>query len=226
MTKILLLTKKNRTTAIAHKIAKTYFQDVKILTEDTMPDSNVYNPNYIGENERFDYIISFLFYRRIPKEVLDKAKTKINFHPGSEKYGGFGYNFALYNHETQYGVLCHHMTEALDSGDIIEVRYFPIDAKDTVESLREISHIYLLQLFRDILLKIKKREELPTSEVKWQKYYSKKDFLELCEIPKDAGPEEIEKRIQATFFPEGKDKPYTKIGNRKFYFEGGGQDSS
>jgi methionyl-tRNA formyltransferase len=221
MTRILLLTKKNGTTAIAHKIARTYFKDIKILTEDTIPDSDVYNPNYIGENERFDYLISFLFYRRIPKEVLEKAAIRINFHPGAEKYGGFGYNFALYNHDDQYGVLCHHMTEKLDAGDIIAVRYFPIDPNDTVESLREISHIHLLQLFREILLKIKNGEELPTSKVKWQKYYSRKDFLSLCEIPKDASLMEIKKRIQATYFPEGKDRPYIKVDHMKFYFKGG-----
>ncbi|HPJ26379.1 MAG TPA: formyltransferase family protein, partial [Synergistaceae bacterium] len=71
-----------------------------------------------------EYIISYLSRWVIPDSLLKTAeKGAINFHPASPEYPGIGCNnFALYENAEQYGVTCHHMAPAVDTGAIIAVK--------------------------------------------------------------------------------------------------------
>lgn len=170
-----------------------------------------------------DYIISYLSPWLIPKKTLQEVRKKaINFHPGPPKYGGIGcYNFALYNQETSYGVLCHEMNSDVDSGSIIQVKRFPITDNETVASLKEKSMIHLFELFQQIIEKIHYNHALPVSNEQWKhKPYTRKELQQLCRITKDMSKDEIHKRIRATFFPGARDIPYLEVDGKKITLKG------
>ena len=217
--KILLLIGTDETSEKARIIAKTYFSNIEIINGKDTIGNDVYSDNYITGTEKgcYDFILSFLWHHKIPENVLKLGKTCLNFHPGSEKYGGFGYNFALYNNEKEYGVVCHHMNNQFDNGKIVKVIHFPLSEFDSVHSLKEVTHTYLIVLFRDILLHIK-NSNLPESDIKWVKYYSGKDFRKLCEITFDMSDEEVMRRIRATYYKGAKDCPYLIKSGFKFEF--------
>jgi len=165
-----------------------------------------------------DYIISFLSPWIVSEDLLNNTRKKaLNFHPGTPKYGGIGcYNFAIYNEEKEYGVMCHEMEKKVDSGKIIKVRNFPIGKDETVVSLKERSMKNLLALFYEITDLIKKGKELPISKEQWgEKTYTRKDLQNLCKITLDMSETEILKRIRATYYPGGPDFPYIKVADKK-----------
>ena len=166
-----------------------------------------------------DYIVSFLSPWILPQEILDKAKkATINFHPAPPKYPGIGcYNFALYNDEKRYGVMCHHMLRKVDSGIIIGVKYFPLYGNETILSLKEKAMVHLTELFYEVMDIILSGKELPKSSENWeQDAYTRKEFQELCHISLNMGEDELKRRLRATYFPGALDYPNIKIGE-KYY---------
>lgn len=169
-------------------------------------------------NWQGEYIISYLSPWIVLEDTLKKVSKKaINFHPGTPKYGGIGgYNFAIYNQESEYGVLCHEMAAKVDSGAIIKVRYFPITNDETVRSLKEKAMKHLFELFIEIIDLINEGKELPTSDEQWQKKpYTRKEFQKLCKITKDMSLEEKQKRFRATYYPGARDFPYIEENGKK-----------
>jgi len=165
-----------------------------------------------------EYIISYLSPWIVPEHLLLKAKKKaINFHPGTPQYGGIGcYNFAIYNEEKEYGVLCHEMTKKVDSGSIIKIRTFPLANNETVASLKKKSMKNLLLLFYEIVDMINDEKKLPASNQKWKrKPYTRKELQSLCRITLDMSEKEIVKRIRATYYPNGLDYPYLETSGKK-----------
>ena len=155
-----------------------------------------------------DYIISFLSRWILPFPLLTRArKAAINFHPGSPDYPGVGcVNFAIYNQDLRYGTTCHYMNPVVDSGDIIEVKYFPIFESDTVESLLNRTYAFQLCLYYEILSLIIQGKLLPTSAENWRKKaYTRKEFNELITITDSMNEEEVLKRTRAATY--GKWKP-------------------
>ena len=169
-----------------------------------------------------DYIISYLCPWIIPKEILECAKiAAINFHPAPPKYPGIGgYNFAIYNSDTEYGVTCHKMVENVDSGEIIGVYTFPLYGDETVKTLKERTMNTLLDLFYDVMEIILDSNKLEAGGYKWEhEPYTRKDLQQLCFIDwalwKDTA-EGYDKQLRATYFPNARDGPYIKINGKKW----------
>ena len=58
-----------------------------------------------------------------------------------------------------FGVTVHYMDEGIDTGPIIEVDRFEIDAKsETAQSLERKSHKRMVELFKKTLKRVKKKE--------------------------------------------------------------------
>jgi methionyl-tRNA formyltransferase len=203
--KILFLSKKTDWCNKAKDYVLKNFDDVKVFQGNWVDKLPEKIKNWDG-----DFIISYLSPWVIPEHTLKSVKKAINFHPGTPKYGGIGcYNFAIYNEEKEYGVLCHEMEKKIDSGKIIKVKMFPISDRETVMSLKEKSMKKLLELFYDIIDLIKKEEELPISDKQWEKKpYTRKELQDLCRITLDMPEKEKLKRIRATYYPGGPDYPY------------------
>ncbi len=212
--KIVLLSKKTDYCKLAQDHIKANFTNYQIIEgENTDPLPNI--------EDSCDYLISFLSPWIIPESILTKAKYAINFHPAPPKYPGTGcYNFAIYDKQTQYGATCHHMATKVDTGNIIDVKFFPLYPQDTVYTLKNRTMDNMIQLFYEITNLIKNNQPLPVSDLHWLRQpYKRKDLVELCRIDKNMSQEEISLRIQATYFPGAKDQPFIEIGGKKFVLQ-------
>lgn len=159
-----------------------------------------------------DYIISYLSRWIIPESLLANARIgAINFHPAPPDYPGIGcFNFALYEGAKEYGVTCHHMKPNVDTGDIIEVKRFPILLTDDVAQLITRTYDYQLVLFYKIMSLIILGEKLPQSKEKWiRKPFTRKELDELSRITPEMDKLEILRRIKATYF--GSWKPVIEL---------------
>jgi len=171
-----------------------------------------------------ELIISYLSRWVVPDFLLKRSKiAAINFHPASPNYPGIGCNnFALYEDTKGYGVTCHHMASAVDTGNIIAVKRFPIFSTDNVASLLARTYDYQLVLFYEIMNYILSGQELPVSQEQWtRKAFSRKEFNKLGEITLEMDSEEIERRIRATAFNDW--GPIIEIFGYVFEFTNKGQ---
>ena len=170
-----------------------------------------------------DYIISYLAPWVIPADVLAQARiASINFHPGPPSYPGIGCtNFALYNGETEFGITCHHMSPKVDSGEIIEVRRFPIDPQETVLSLTMKCYREIAESFHAVAGAIVAGETLPKSSERWTRQpYTRRELNELCRLDPSMSKDEMERRIRATTFP-GAPGAYVDVNGLRFEYRGG-----
>ena len=153
---------------------------------------------------RGDYIITYLSPFIIPDNVLKNARqAAINFHPGPPAYPGIGCtNFAIYNGERDFGVTCHHMAAAVDTGPIIAVRRFPLYPIDSVYDLTQRCYDAIQNLFFEVIEQIASGAPLPDAGETWTRApYRRTELEALCRITPDMEKEEIERRVRATTFP-------------------------
>jgi hypothetical protein len=111
--RVILLSKQAAYCSDAWKIARdTFGPSLEICsgaTGDPIPD--------LLAGKSPEWLISFLSPWIVGPEALARARAAINFHPGSSDYPGSGcYNFALYEGARDYGPVCHHMLERVDTG--------------------------------------------------------------------------------------------------------------
>jgi len=165
-----------------------------------------------------DLVISFLFWKIIKKPLINFPNIGcINLHPAPlPDFRGFSpYCFAIYQNSPIWGVTAHFVDEKIDTGDIIQVNKFSINAKnETAFSLEQKSQIELLKLFEEIIDMSIKTNTLPRTKQSKGKYFSKKDFENLRKIENNS-EDEIEKKIRAFWYPpyEG---AYTTINKKEY----------
>jgi len=184
------------------------------LCRDFLNSNNIQTQSYIGMRGdkfpedvgwlEFDLLISFSSPWVIPKFLLDKPKVAaLNFHPGPPEYPGIGCtNFAIYNEENVFGVTCHHMNEAVDTGQIVKVRRFPIFDEDGVKELTDRCYHHLYALFVDVVGGVVLGDELITAKEEWtRKPYTRQQLNELCRLELSMSADEMARRIRALKFP-------------------------
>jgi methionyl-tRNA formyltransferase len=166
---------------------------------------------------RGDHIVSYLSRWIVPGELLGRAKTAINFHPGPPDYPGYGCNnFAIYEEAAEYGVTCHHMAPRVDTGAIIAVKRFPVLPTDDAGRLLSRAYDYQLVNFYDIAARLIRGEALPACGEKWgRKPFTRREFAQLGRITADMDEAEIARRVRATTV--GRWKPTVELGG--FVFE-------
>lgn len=98
----------------------------------------------------YDFGISFMYTFKIPATEFEKGRCWINFHPGPlPEFRGRNLAYhAIMSQSDHFGATIHYMDKDFDTGDIIDVVRFPIQARDTAGDLVNKSHIVLEQLFR------------------------------------------------------------------------------
>lgn len=171
------------------------------------------------EKTNIDVIYCSTFPRLIKGEWINRALiAAINFHtaPLPDYRGVFAFNFAIYNGDTKYGVTCHHLSSKFDTGDIVDINWFPYDcAKGNIKELVDISNEKLFELFKSVNEMILRGEKLPHIVQEGGRYYSRSDFERLKIVTSDMSSEEIERRIRAFWYPpyEG---AYIMLDNKKF----------
>jgi methionyl-tRNA formyltransferase len=170
--------------------------------------------------DRSQILLSFLYPSVIPRAILERHSVAINFHPGSTDYPGVGcYNFALYDRAAEYGCVCHHMAEKVDTGPIVDERRFPIFDHDTVETLRERALSVMVAQLHEVLCLLATGREPPQVNAHWSRApYTRKELDELTRITSDMTASEIARRVRATTYP-GQPGPYVVIGGVTFRSE-------
>lgn len=166
-----------------------------------------------------DYIVSYLSQWIIPATILENAKEGgINLHPGSPDYPGIGCtNFAIYNHEKEFGITCHYMAPKVDTGPIIKVARFPIHQNDTVYSLTQRCYACILNVFFELIDNLLEGKKPVISNEQWKrKPYTRKELNNLCLLTKEMDEEEIKRRIAATTFGN-KVWAYFELNGKIFY---------
>lgn len=172
-----------------------------------------------GELEELDVVYANTYPRLIRKELIEKANFGgINFHsaPLPQYRGVFGYNFAIFNQEKEYGVTAHSLGEKFDNGTILEVDRFPIDPETiTVEALVRLSEKHLLGLFRKCWARLSRGENITCLPNEGGRYYSRADFERLKQIEQTDDGDTIKRKVRAAWFPpyEG---AYIRAGQCKY----------
>jgi methionyl-tRNA formyltransferase len=149
-----------------------------------------------------DLVISFLFWKRIREPLLSLGRIGcLNFHPAPlpDMRGVGGYNVAVLEGMTEWGVSCHFVDAELDTGDIVEVARFPIDPDTaTALSVDVDSQEHLYELFQRVMRRVLAGEELPRTPQGEGRYVSREDFEAMRRVrPGD----DLDRKLRAFWYP-------------------------
>ncbi|HXN00275.1 MAG TPA: formyltransferase family protein [Candidatus Dormibacteraeota bacterium] len=154
-----------------------------------------------------DFVISYMFRSlvRAPARGLAR-RAALNFHTGPlPEYGGWAfYNIAILEGAATYGCTCHYMDDGFDSGPLLKVRRFPIDAsRETAFSLEGRSQEEMVRLFRDFCEMAESGAALPreAQDPSKRRYLKRGEFEALKAIPEGADEETIQRYARAFFYP-------------------------
>lgn len=169
---------------------------------------------------RYDLAISNTYGKKIKKEIIDYVDRRIfNVHcaPLPRYRGMFAYNWGIFQQETEWAVTAHYISEDFDTGEIIEVKRFPIDLKTiTVKELEEKSQHYAYELTLKITNEFSNGgRPLGVPQQGETHYYSRKDYENLKRILPQDDADVVSRKIQACYCPpyEG---AYLQCGNKRF----------
>jgi methionyl-tRNA formyltransferase len=171
--------------------------DLPLLNE-----TELYAAAESGELGEVDLVVSFLFWNRIRRPLISLGRLGcINLHPAPlpDLRGVGGYNVALLEGHEDWGVSCHFVDDQIDTGDLIEVDRFPIDAsRETALSLDVLSQDRLLELFRRVVEIALAGDELPREPQGEGRYVSRAELEELRVVrPGD----DLERKVRAFWYP-------------------------
>lgn len=193
---VLLLTTRKHSTRLTDILAELGY-DAIIVTA----------PDYPSEDLTgcVDVLLSFCYPLRIKEPFLTGLKLgAINFHPAPlPQYRGFAiYNFCILNCERTWGVTAHYVDKTFDTGDVIDKIEFPILANTvTVQSLRDITHVHLIQLFERVLWRVSFGARPPAERQGAGNYYSKQMMEEQRRVKDGDSAEMISRKIRAFWCP-------------------------
>jgi methionyl-tRNA formyltransferase len=149
-----------------------------------------------------DVVVSFLFWNLIREPLISLGWVGcLNFHPAPlpDYRGVGGYNVAILEGIERWGVSCHFVDEAFDTGDVVEVDHFEIDsAAETAFSLDLKSQGHLVELFKRVIGRLLDGETLPRTPQADGRYVSRAEFEELRVVrPGD----DLERKLRAFWYP-------------------------
>jgi methionyl-tRNA formyltransferase len=149
-----------------------------------------------------DVVVSFLFWNLIREPLLSLGRVGcLNFHPAPlpDYRGVGGYNVAILEGLTSWGVSCHFVDERFDTGDVVEVERFEIDRDaETAFSLDLKSQEHLLGVFQRVLGRALAGEQLPREAQGEGRYLSRAEFNELRVVrPGD----DVSRKLRAFWYP-------------------------
>ena len=180
----------------------------------------VVSQTHLPRDETVDFVISYMSRYRVKSDVLSLAvRAALNFHaaPLPEFAGWAFYNMAILENASEYGCTCHYMDEGFDTGPILKVRRFPIEAsQETAWSLEQKAQEEMIRLFLDFCYMAETQEKLPLQEQDRSKmrYLNRQEFEALKEIHGDADEETIDRCARAFWYPPY-ECAYLKVGSTK-----------
>lgn len=157
--------------------------------------------------ERVDFVISYMFRSLVHAPMRSRAgRAAINFHAGAlPEFGGWAfYNVAILENAATYGCTCHYMDDDFDSGPLLRVRRFPIDAsRETAYSLERRTQEEMIRLFVDFCDLAESGAPLPREpqDPSQRRYLARGEFEALKQIPEGADEETIQRYARAFWYP-------------------------
>ena len=157
---------------------------------------------YASPPEDVDVVVSFLFWNRIREPLLSLGRIGcLNFHPAPlpDMRGVGGYNVAVLEGMSEWGVSCHFVDADFDTGDIVEVERFAIDPDTaTALSVDVDSQEHLYELFKSVMRRVLADEELPRTPQGEGRYVSREEFEEMRRVrPGD----DLDRKLRAFWYP-------------------------
>jgi methionyl-tRNA formyltransferase len=155
---------------------------------------------YASPPDDVDVVVSFLFWNVIREPLISLGRIGcLNFHPAPlpDYRGVGGYNVAILDGLTSWGVSCHFVDATLDTGDVVEVERFEI-GEETAFSLDVKSQEHLVGLFERVLSQALAGEPLPREPQGEGRYVSRAEFEELRVVrPGD----DLSRKLRAFWYP-------------------------
>jgi len=154
-----------------------------------------------------DFVVSYMFRYRVKRDVLALARrAALNFHAGPlPEFGGWAfYNVAILENRPEYGCTCHYMDDGFDTGPLLKVRRFPIDAaRETAWSLERRAQEEMARLFVEFCELAESPGPLPCQpqDPAQMRYLDREQFEALKQIPPDADAETIDRHARAFWYP-------------------------
>lgn len=154
-----------------------------------------------------DFVISYMYRSLVRRESRALARrAAVNFHPAPlPDFAGWAfYNVAILEEAAEYGCTCHHMDDGFDTGPILKVRRFPIDARvETAVSLERRTQEEMIPLLLDFCALAEAGDDLPSlpQNPGSIRYMTREEFERLKEIPAGSDQEMIDRRARAFFYP-------------------------
>ena len=157
---------------------------------------------YASPPEDVDVVVSFLFWNRIREPLLSLGRIGcLNFHPAPlpDMRGVGGYNVAVLEGMSEWGVSCHFVDADFDTGDIVEVERFAIDPDTaTALSVDVDSQERLYELFKRVMRRVLAGEELPRTPQGEGRYVSRGEFEAMRRVrPGD----DLDRKLRAFWYP-------------------------
>jgi methionyl-tRNA formyltransferase len=149
-----------------------------------------------------DLVISFLFWRLIREPLISLGQIGcLNFHPAPlpDFRGVGGYNLAVLEGLSEWGVSCHFVDESFDTGDLVEVERFSIDpAAHTALSLDLETGEHLVELFRRVIGRALAGDELPRRPQGEGRYVTREEMERLRVV---RSGDDVGRKLRAFWYP-------------------------
>lgn len=166
---------------------------------------------------KYDLGLSVLYWRKLRDEFLTvPARGTINFHPAilPEYKGTGGYNLAIMDGLSEWGISAHYIDDSIDTGDLIEVVRFAMDPDTATAQSLERESMQVLDGFakRLIMQAVESEAKLPTFPNIGGEYTSRAEMEAMKEVrPGD----DVGRKIRAFWFPPY-DGAYVEIDGQKY----------
>jgi methionyl-tRNA formyltransferase len=140
-----------------------------------------------------DFIISYGYAHKIPKDIVDRFKNKIiNLHISYLPWNrGADPNLWSFLDNTPKGVTIHFIDEGLDTGDIIAQRYLKYDIDDTLRTFYDKLHECMVDLFKKAWPYIRKGKAKRYKQSTYHCVKDKNDYMHLLHSEWDTPVKEL-----------------------------------
>jgi methionyl-tRNA formyltransferase len=161
----------------------------------------------LPRERKADFVVSYMYRQRVRADVLAMARrAALNFHPAPlPEFGGWAfYNVAILEGCREYGCTCHHMDEGFDTGPLLRVRRFAIDAAtETAYSLERRTQEEMVRLLLEVCALAESGAPLPVEpqDPARHRYLTRDQFEMLKQIPADADAETVDRHARAFWYP-------------------------
>lgn len=168
------------------------------------------------------YLISFGIGVIIPEKLLNFFSVCINVHAASPSYPGRDpHHYAIYEGASQYGAVAHFMEKTVDSGEIIDSRFFDIPPGINSVQLLDLANQCSIEIICNLIKNIIEGKKIVPNGQKWEGIKRKRDdLLNATKLAPYVSKEEVDKKYRA--FQEGVSyrNLHIDLHGYRFRFEG------